>query len=151
MSTPERLPRIPEQDDDSSTQKEANLSTATRPRTRSRTKRFEIGFFVRKVVNGWVVFYKQFPPAHRAQVFAQVRGATPREGGASEQGQPVMKAMSHSAPGDFTAGGGGGVTTYSGTGAGTGDTGPVGSSRVDAGVYAAVVTETTTSEDATDE
>jgi len=150
MSTPERIPRMPEQDEESSNHEEAKVSIATRPKTHRRTKRFEIGFFIRKVVNGWVAFYKQFPPQHRARVHAQVMGLVPQEpqgDDAPEYGAQRMMAISAPASGDLT---GGTVTTKSETGGGPGDGGPVGSTQYEIGFFATVSTTETsdgTSED----
>lgn len=136
MSTPERLPRIPEQDDDSSTQKEANLSTATRPRTRSRTKRFEIGFFVRKVVNGWLAYYKQFPPRRSAST-------------SSEEQAPPLMARSAPLPISMPLPEGD-VERQASPGMGTGDPGPIGGTRFEVGMFASTSTETTASDDGGD-
>lgn len=144
MSTPERVPRIAEQDEESSSHQEANVSIETRPRTHRRTKRFEIGFFIRKVVNGWVVFYKQFPPEDRARVHAQEKGLVPREpqeDQAPEYGQPVMMAMS--SQGSVSTDPGGTVTPQDSLGPGGGDPGPVGSTRVEVGFFASTTVEST--------
>jgi len=143
MSTPERVSRMPEQDDESSTRKEASLSTSHFPSTHRRVKRFEIGFFIRKIVNGWVTFYKQFPPEHRARVHAQVKGLVPKEpqgDDAPEYGAQRMMAISAPGTGDVA---GGGVTTKSETGGGPGDGGPVGSTRYEIGFFATSATTET--------
>lgn len=130
--------RLPEQDDESKTRKEENLSTKNQPRTHRRERRFELGFFVRKIVNGWVVFFKQFPPGDRARVLEELkRDAAQRQ--ARPQGEPQIMAMAHAGhrdPVDEQA------KQTDGPGIGEGDTGPVGSTRIDAGVFAGT-TETT--------
>jgi hypothetical protein len=156
MSTPERLPRIPEQDDDSSTQKEANLSTATRHQTRRTEKRFEIGFFIRKRVRRAVAYYRQLALARGRKYAAPPQqnlvAAPPslREEG-EETGSPTtMKAFA--------------VRSGQGTGAPTGDTvdepgvtdnaaigeddgGPIHGTSYEIGAFASTTTETTTDDD----
>lgn len=131
--------RLPEQEDESSTRKEENLSTENQPRTHRRERRFELGFFVRKVVNGWVVFYKQFPPGERAVVHARETGHAFQEKQADASSERPMLAMANAGSEDVA---GGGVTTTSGTGKGSGDAGPIGETRFEVGFYATSSTTT---------
>lgn len=141
MSTPQPA-RLPEQDDESSTRKEENLSTESQPRTHRRERRFELGFFVRKVVNGWVVFYKQFPPEKRYPVFEQLSGLARKEADAPDGGERRMLAMSSRGSGS-TDSGDRTVTPQDSLGPGGGDPGPVGSTRVEAGLFASTTVEST--------
>jgi hypothetical protein len=101
MSTPERVSRIPQQDDDSSAQNETYRSTAYHAKTRRTEKRFEIGFFIRKRVRRAVAYYRQLAllrlrsaaPAAQPNLPAPLPAPPSEEG--EETGSPTaMKAFS---------------------------------------------------------
>jgi hypothetical protein len=116
--------------------------TGSRSAGRERVRRFELGVFVRKVVNGWVTFYKQFPPQDRAQVHARQQASARANNDPPEFGDNQMMMMAKPKTGDTTDGG---VTQKSGTSPGSGDGGPVGSTRYEIGAF--VSTTTTVSDD----
>ncbi|HSL83676.1 MAG TPA: hypothetical protein VLF66_12950, partial [Thermoanaerobaculia bacterium] len=84
---------------------------------RIREKRFEVGFFFRKIVSGWLAYCKKLPASSRAEFFQALRAPAPNapeEGGGGELQT-------------------GGIQPLSGTGKGSGDGGPVGETRVEVG------------------
>jgi hypothetical protein len=141
MNTPEPLFAVPERNQvtEAPSQSKEERMTAHRPAKVRRERRFEIGFFVRKIVNGWVTFYKQFPPDRRAEVLSILRGQASEENALAPQLGKQLVARSHSDSGDVSSGD---VTAHSGPGMGSGDPGPVGGTRVEVGFFAAVTTTT---------
>lgn len=131
MSSAERFQKpAVEEGDDQQPGREVEVGRTTRTRT---TRRFEVGFFIRKIRNGEVVFYKTFPPYDDAE---------------AEQRPVARRAMM--APG----GGGGGeeqptITPMNGPGQGNTEGGPIGgsSTKVEVGFFAGTTTTTTTDED----
>lgn len=139
MNATDRIAAVPEQDrpDDASSQPGEERMTAHRPATAKRERRFEFGFFIRKIVNGWVAFYRQFPPEQRASVFTQVHGRPAREDRSSEQTKPGATALMHSRTGETSDGE---VLPLAGTGPVGGDPGPVGGTSYEAGFFARTLT-----------
>lgn len=139
MNATERLAAVPEQERSTDETKEESM-TVNRPATTRTVRRFEIGFFVRRIVNGWVVFYKQFPPEDRAAVHARETGHTREEIQSDEPVERPIMAMAHAGHRDAADGG---ATTQGGAGIGAGDGGPVGGTRVEVGAFGSTTTETT--------
>jgi len=114
---------------------------AHRPAQARRERRFEIGFFIRKVVNGWLEYYKQFPPQRQP-----VSGLEPPPEEVVNQvsGPEGSRALAQ----DRSRSGGvdDGVHAQDGLGPGGGDPGPVGSTRVEFGFFVGTTTETTDEE-----
>lgn len=156
MSTPERLPRIPDQDDDSSTQKEANLSTAHHRNARRVERRFEIGFFIRRKVGRALAFYRQYALTRgRAQAAAGQRNlAAPSPPPPSEEGEatdsPVaMKAFAvRAAQGTSTGDTSGDPVFMPMAVMPEDDGGPIHGASYEIGAFASATTETTTDDDA---
>jgi hypothetical protein len=97
-------------------------------------RRLEIGFFIRKIVNGRVVLEKQFP-SHRSSVTPSPESGT--------QGALVREAAPQSS--QLEASPGGGVTARSEHGKPGTEGGPVGGTRIEVGFFVGTTTETTTS------
>lgn len=136
MSSAERFQKPAVEDDGNQEPgREVEVGRTTRTRT---TRRFEVGFFIRKIRNGEVVFYKTIPsyddaeagqrPVVRRAVMAPGGGGGAAGGGAEEQ--PT-------------------ITPMNGPGQPNDDTGPVGgtSTKVEVGFFAGTTTTTTTSTD----
>lgn len=108
-----------------------DLERRAHPATRRTVRRWEFGVFIRKIVNGWLVYYKKFPP-----------------GSGSDASEPQVRRLALES--SQSGGGGdldGSVTTYSTAGKGSGDSGPVGETRVEAGFFLSSTTDTSTESD----
>lgn len=103
------------------------------PATRRRVKRWELGVFIRKIVNGWLAYYKQFPPGggHDGRAL-QVQGESSSQADASSGETSLVS---------------GPVQPYSGHGVGSGDSGPVGETSLESGVFLRSTTDTTNDEE----
>ena len=109
---------------------------AHRPAQARRERRFEIGFFIRKVVNGWLEYYKQFPP-QRQPVSDLEPPPDEVVNQASALGGSHVRARSRRGTADD------GVEPLDGAGPGGGDPGPIGSTRIEVGFFVGTTTETT--------
>lgn len=125
MNTAERFQQ-PGRDEE---QTEAGQREVERPQARSRTRttrRFEFGFFIRKIKNGQVVYYKRFPSYGRQAIVAPVHeeesvskmstrslSAPAASGLSSASDEPVMQPTSGSTDPSSTPGpvGGASATT----------------------------------------
>lgn len=117
-----------------------------RPQARSRTRttrRIEVGFFIRKIKNGQVVYFKRFPSYGRQAVIASPQedaaaapeapnrsfaASTASSGLSGTSDEPVMRPTS-------------GNTSPGGT------PGPVGGASIEVGLFLTSVTETQDDED----
>lgn len=138
MSAPGSLSSVPaEGSRDRPTNRPETETRAPRRGRRGREKRFEIGFFLRKVVNGWLEYYKLFPPNASRETEAQPSSRSMRAAAAStasgetdtaEASSPlVLRSTSHPITND--------------------DPGPGTETRIEAGIVFRVVTEPAPSED----
>lgn len=122
MSTPERLSTVrhSELEDGSSKPPNEHLSAQRRPAPRRTERRWEIGFFIRKIVKGWLAFYKKFPQLTRSgrpSSALQARSLeTAEESEGTERSSPTLQPLSGHAMGDD-------------------DPGPVGETSVETGFF----------------
>lgn len=140
MSMPSPIGVVPEQDGltDASSQPREERMIAHRPAQARTERRFEIGFFIRKVVNGWLAYYKQFPPQRQPVSGLE---APPEDvvnqGSASGGSHAMALARSRSGRSDEE------VHAQDSPGVPSGDTGPVGSTRFEVGFFVSTTTEST--------
>jgi hypothetical protein len=115
--------------------RELDVSRRTRTRT---TKRFEIGFFIRRIRNGEVIFYKTFP-AYKDK----------REDEQLVVQRSMMMSAPASAPGTGDEDEEPTIQPMGGPGQPDPDLGPVGgtSTKTEIGVFAGTTTVTTTTTD----
>jgi hypothetical protein len=134
MSTAERFPNPPELDpyEELTPPPIEDLHAEHRPSLKRTTHRWEFGFFVRKVVNGWLAYYKVFPPSSRP---ADTAPAPHR----SLHGSQEPSEGELSFPGE--------VRPLSGHSSGSTEGGPVGQTRYEAGFFLSSQSETADSED----
>jgi len=140
MNAPEPVSVVPEQDEhtDALSQPREERMIAHRPAQARRERRFEIGFFIRKVVNGWLAYYKQFPPQRRPVGSLELpQEEAGRQASSTGGSHPVAMASSRRGTADD------GVQPLDGPGPGGGDPGPIGSTRVEVGFFVGTTTETT--------
>lgn len=123
MTTTRPLESVPSEGPRDPSAERAAESLPHRPRRRER--RFEFGFFVRKIVKGRLAYYKSFPPTRR-EIAAPEPPPPPPSAPDEEQRSDgfdgaVLRSTSHPKPDD--------------------DTGPIGETRIEAGVFFRSVTE----------
>ena len=131
MSTAERVPKPPELApyDELTPPPVEDLHARPQPSPKRTTRRWEIGFFVRKIVNGWLAYYKQFPSARNPS------GPSPElPPGHDESGQAESLSV-------------GVVRPLSGHGMTGDDGGPVGQTRYEAGFFVQATTGTSESQE----
>lgn len=154
MSTPEQFPQGSSYtSDDQATRG----GTDPQRRTITRRRRFEVGFFVRKIVDGRLVFYKEVPSYGR-KTFAvprRLEAGAPAPTASLKSSEQGSQRVAMKSSGDEESSLGDGDTTFeplSGTGEGSGDGGPVGSStRIELGLFAGTTTTTETTSGDEDE
>lgn len=122
MNTAERFQQ-PERDEERT---EAGQREVERPQARSRTRttrRFEVGFFIRKIKNGQVVYYKRFPAYGRQamvapapedaspEVTTRALAASKKDPGLSSDEPVVQPTSGNTSPGGTPGPVGGASTT----------------------------------------
>lgn len=138
MSTVERFSQPTDTEDHESAAPSEDVAIRPRPRpVKSRTRRFEIGFFVRKIVNGWIHYFKLFPPRRAVSS----REQAPRPPAAPDQA-PMAVAM---AAGENLLGDD--VEQQGSPPMGNGDGGPVGGTSYEFGFMLSSTTEETGGDD----
>jgi hypothetical protein len=138
MSTVERFTHPKGTEDNEPVAPGENVAKKPRPRpVKSRTRRFEIGFFARKILNGWIHYYRLFPPR---------RAASSREQPARPPAAPdqAPTALAMMAGGDLL---GDGVEQQGTPPMGNGDGGPVGGTSYEFGFMLSSTTEETGGDD----
>lgn len=140
MSTSRPFSAVPEQDrpDDASSQPKEEKMTEYRPARTTKERRLEIGFFIRKIVKGWLAYYKMFPPrSGHSKQSERPLDETPRNVllAASSPARSALGAPS----GDVDDR----VDAQDGPGIGNGDPGPVGEARFEGGFFAEMTTHST--------
>lgn len=135
MITPGRVPETHDESRYDASDRHEQEEQSRRPATRRKVRRWEIGVFIRKIVNGWLAYYKKFPPGSESETPGPAGGvalrAASRESeedssdGSSVSG-PVRPLSGHIQPDD--------------------DTGPVGETRVEAGLFVSSTTDTSAGE-----
>ena len=130
MSTAERFPNPPELDpyDELTPPPVEDLHAGRQPSPKRTTRRWEFGFFVRKIVNGWLAYYKQFPPSSRPKGSTPALPRSPLVPPGTAEGDSVFD---------------GAVKPLSGHSMGNDDGGPIGQTRFEAGFFLSGTTETT--------
>lgn len=133
MTTPERFPKVPQPEGGeqfpSPTQQQ---SVAVSPSRRRKQTRFEIGFFIRKIVDGKLEYLLRLLPGKVQRLRTGTRSTEAAE--TEELEQPVhARAVPVS---------GEGVTEQAGTGKDNDDGGPIHETRVELGAFAGKTTET---------
>lgn len=127
MITPGRVPETHDESRYDASDRHEQEEQSRRPATRKKVRRWEIGVFIRKIVNGWLAYYKKFPPGSESEAPGPAGALAYRSGSGSAGGDDLET---------------GGVSIQSGPGKGEGDGGPVGETRVETGVFLSSTTDT---------
>ena len=132
MTAPELVPKKGRGDGEHEDATRPELERpAGRPASRRTVRRWEFGVFIRKIVNGWLAYYKQFPPGSASEGHAVTRHASSAE--SAEGGDqdsfftgPVQPLSGHARGGD--------------------DGGPAGQASLEAGLFLRSTTDATDEE-----
>lgn len=128
MTAPELVPKKGRGDVEDEDSRRTDLERRHHPAPRRTVRRWEFGFFIRKIVNGWLAYYKQFPPGSRSEGQGATHRAVSAESPESGGQEPLFS---------------GPVQPLSGHAQGSGDGGPVGETSVEAGFFLSSTTDTT--------
>ncbi|MFP3939976.1 MAG: hypothetical protein ACLF0P_06705 [Thermoanaerobaculia bacterium] len=137
MITPERAPESREGIQHDERERREPEEQRRRPATRRKVRRWEVGLFTRKIVNGWLAYYKKFPPGSESETPGPAGGiarhqrlsAGPAEGGGGKANSELS------------------VSPQSGKSRTGGDGGPVGETSLETGAFASSTTETSDEDD----
>jgi len=152
VSTQRRLQSLPEAPDVGEERSREATGADQQPKAREarviRRKRIELGFFIRRRVDGRLKYLLQIPPAKRRFELPEGDEKSPgqetpeanRQQGGSEEVQPQTIALA------LTSAPGGGVQEQSNS-AGTDDSGPIHSTSYEIGFYCSITTTESGSDD----